>query len=530
MPGPGTEMHRMLSKLGITPTPGCGCEKIRRQMDLHGCQWSLDNMDRVVTHMRKQAQRRKIPFSAVAARMLLKRAVKKSRADLLYNFFDRVYCVNLRRRPDRLERIKANIQEVGWPFKPVQFVPAVDGKLCQRPEWWRGGGGAWGCYRTHVSLMEACLNEGVESVLLLEDDALFPRDFVERAREFLSAVPEDWGMIYLGGQHLKVGRQSPTEVEGTNGLVYVPYNVNRTHAFGLRGRTMTKVYRHCCRTDWTTAHHIDHHLGRLHQRREDPVYVPSEWLVAQAAGRSNVSGRNPDDRWFNHASHISGWETSPFVAVIGLHSSGSSCLAGVLHHLGVNMGDKLGGYWGGDPDGQCGFEAAGLAALCEAAIPFPKVKMVQPRQVVWRSLRQWINQRRQRAVSKGTIAGGKYPQLCRMGHQLRNVCGKHLRIVNISRPLEESIESIIRRCPDRSPEDLAEHQTWLDGGRDDLLAATPPEHQITVEYADLLANPRREISRLVRFLDLKVTKGQFRKARDYVKPEMRHVEIDHVQV
>ncbi len=43
----------------------------------------------------------------------------------------------------------------------------------------------------------------------------------------------------------------------------------------------------------------------------------------------------------------------------------------ILHHLGVHMGNQLGGY-----ESTGGGEAIGLAKLCERAMPFPKVEPV----------------------------------------------------------------------------------------------------------------------------------------------------------
>ncbi len=67
----------------------------------------------------------------------------------------------------------------------------------------------------------------------------------------------------------------------------------------------------------------------------------------------------------------------PFVAVIGLHRSGSSCLAGVLHNLGVHMGEMLTGY---EPTG--GFEAAELMRICESAYPFPSTEPALPQTTI----------------------------------------------------------------------------------------------------------------------------------------------------
>jgi hypothetical protein len=89
---------------------------------------------------------------------------------MLGNLFERVYVLNLESRPDRWQAFRSRLLP-DWPFAEPKRVQAVDGRLVPPPAWWRSGPGSWGCYRSHLSLLEDCLNENVGSVLLMEDDA-----------------------------------------------------------------------------------------------------------------------------------------------------------------------------------------------------------------------------------------------------------------------------------------------------------------------------------------------------------------------
>ena len=48
--------------------------------------------------------------------------------------------------------------------------------------------------------------------------------------------------------------------------------------------------------------HIDHQLGRAHERVDWPVYSPRWWLAGQEAGDSNVSGRVNPRMWWHWRS------------------------------------------------------------------------------------------------------------------------------------------------------------------------------------------------------------------------------------
>jgi hypothetical protein len=79
--GPGTELSRLLKRLGIEPTPTCQCRAKAQQMD----QWGPDEcskperIDEVVAVMRAEAEARGLPFLDVAGRMLVKRAIANAR-------------------------------------------------------------------------------------------------------------------------------------------------------------------------------------------------------------------------------------------------------------------------------------------------------------------------------------------------------------------------------------------------------------------------------------------------------------------
>jgi len=448
---------------------------------------------------------------------------KRATMSDLKSYFERCYVVNLDRRPDRLKSFLSQVP-ADWPFVKIERFAAIDGRKCPRPTHWRAGGGAWGCRASHLAILQQCLQDGVKSVLIFEDDAVFCDGFAGKVAKFLRNVPDDWGMIYLGGQHLKAKQHHPQQV---NKHTYIPYNVNRTHAFAVGENGMQAVYKHLNTNDWRSRHHIDHHLGRLHMAKTVPVYCPREWLIGQAMGKSNISGRTHRKRFWSPADQstkkISPAE-HPFVAVIGLHSSGSSALAGVLHHLGMHLGNKLVGYYGSDPNKSCGFEAVGLVKLCERAMPFPRATIVIAAQPEFaRRLKRFCNEKRREANTKGTLAAIKYPQLCRAGEHLINIFGNKLRVIRIDRPLEESIASICRRYPKKEPQQLRLHQEWLLAGRDELYGQLTDKQRITVQYADLLENPSREVERLISFLSIRPTAAQIAKAVDYVKPEQQHI-------
>jgi hypothetical protein len=80
--GPGTELKKLLAKVGITATPDCACnaraaEMDRREQETPG--WCEANLDTIVGWLREQAAARGLPFLDVAGRLLVRRAIANAR-------------------------------------------------------------------------------------------------------------------------------------------------------------------------------------------------------------------------------------------------------------------------------------------------------------------------------------------------------------------------------------------------------------------------------------------------------------------
>jgi hypothetical protein len=199
---------------------------------------------------------------------------------------DRCYLINLKRRPDRLALLLGKIAACGWPFPTPDVFEAVEGDVVGVPDEFKSGGGAFGCRQSHVAILTRCLMEGVESVLVLEDDADILPDFGEQWAKFAPLVPDDWEGVMPGGQHHK----GPQRL--VPGLVRVNY-AQRTHAYIARGRYLRELHRRwACSTV-----HIDWRMKDWqHQFR---VYAPERWLIGQAGGKSDICGRIQPPQWWN---------------------------------------------------------------------------------------------------------------------------------------------------------------------------------------------------------------------------------------
>ena len=213
----------------------------------------------------------------------------------LTDWFDRVYVINCAHRPDRLEETKKHLEETGMADNDkVHYYPAIIGDWVTHPADWGSGRGAWGCLRSHQRILEDVIQDRddrhmmtLNNVLILEDDVIFRDDPLTRLNEFMEDVPEDWGQIYLGGQH----RRNHGETDSPN--VIIGNSINRTHAYAVNQSIFTQLYRHISyASDYkNTNKHIDHQLEVAHRRKDWNVYCPADWIAGQREGSSNISGK-----------------------------------------------------------------------------------------------------------------------------------------------------------------------------------------------------------------------------------------------
>lgn len=224
-----------------------------------------------------------------------------SDAPQLNYWFDHIFVINCAHRPDRLREFweEINSKKLADPAAITVF-PAIIGDYTSHPAGWGGGNGAWGCLKSHISIMETLLHKRTDtgelswkSALILEDDVFFLPGALENLQKLMLEVPRNWGQVYLGGQN----RKPITTMESPN--VIQCHSVNRTHAYAVSSGHLKKIYCHVSyMADYHSNKHIDHQLELAHQRGDWDVYGPPRWICGQRASTSNVSGqRTPDLTW-----------------------------------------------------------------------------------------------------------------------------------------------------------------------------------------------------------------------------------------
>lgn len=80
--GAGTELKKLLKRIGITTTENCSCNKRARIMDERGIEWVEANVPTVVGWLREEAAKRRLPFVDLAGAALVKMAIRNAKRNL----------------------------------------------------------------------------------------------------------------------------------------------------------------------------------------------------------------------------------------------------------------------------------------------------------------------------------------------------------------------------------------------------------------------------------------------------------------
>lgn len=114
------------------------------------------------------------------------------------NYFDKTFCINLDSRPDRWQ---SATEEFKKHSLQVERISGIDGSKMNLDFPQEIKEGAVGCALSQLFAIKYAKQLGLNNFLLLEDDVQFEDDINNVFEDYVKEVPEDWDMLYLGGQH-----------------------------------------------------------------------------------------------------------------------------------------------------------------------------------------------------------------------------------------------------------------------------------------------------------------------------------------
>ena len=116
-----------------------------------------------------------------------------------HSYFDQIYLINLKRRPDRLRDFFKNNNK-HFSEKDIKIFEAIDGKNIEDQSW-EYSKGALGCRLSHLEIFKNAVEENHKRILIIEDDAIIKNGFSKKLKYLINKIGNEWDMIYFGGTH-----------------------------------------------------------------------------------------------------------------------------------------------------------------------------------------------------------------------------------------------------------------------------------------------------------------------------------------
>lgn len=148
-------------------------------------------------------------------------------------YFDSIRIVNLVHRDDRRQEVIEELAKLSIEIDKnnVRFYPAV------KPEEPAGfpSVGARGCFMSHLSILKQAHDEGVEKLLILEDDVDFIKTIYDVLPDVITELNNlEWDICYFG-HHLSL--------DASSGSLFKRYDqgIQTTHFYAVKGEVISHL-------------------------------------------------------------------------------------------------------------------------------------------------------------------------------------------------------------------------------------------------------------------------------------------------
>jgi GR25 family glycosyltransferase involved in LPS biosynthesis len=219
-----------------------------------------------------------------------------------FNFFDKIFCINLDNRPDRWEQCLNQFKKLKIEDKVERFS-AIN--FSHQDESLKKILGRAGCCLSHIEICKIAKENEFKNYLVFEDDFDLlgnEESILKHLNEYINQLPIDWDLYYLGGNlNEDYGKEA---IEKFSHNLYKVNSCHTTHAFAINEKFYEKFLNSMPSIDnvfdWLNKYEaIDVFLSQ-HLLNNHKCYINNPMMALQSAGFSNIENNFYDyQNWMN---------------------------------------------------------------------------------------------------------------------------------------------------------------------------------------------------------------------------------------
>ena len=120
--------------------------------------------------------------------------------------------------------------------------------------------GQKGCSLSHIKLWQNLIRHNNKYILILEDDAIIPKNFTSKLKYYMNQLPSNWDMMICGGNNFKGRRYSKNLIRP----VIHPGGNWGTYAYLIKTSTAEKLLKVCKNMNTTIDNFLNYNFYSKH--------------------------------------------------------------------------------------------------------------------------------------------------------------------------------------------------------------------------------------------------------------------------
>lgn len=190
-----------------------------------------------------------------------------------------IFVINLKKRTDRLRHIQEELKKINC--NNYEIVEAIDGNTINRSPFINQG--ALGLVQTYFKIFELIKDKPTEEIIIIEDDCVFHENFCDRINNFINEVPNNWKILYFGGNHNELGNAQPP-IRVNNSVLKVHHTYS-AHCVVIK----TKIFFELIEILKSLRYQTD--VGLSFLQKKYPCYTTSKKITWQVPTYSDIENK-----------------------------------------------------------------------------------------------------------------------------------------------------------------------------------------------------------------------------------------------